>query len=66
MFRLLPHAHLAILPGGHGAYLGEASALRVEGTHTRLDASASQSPSESQLPRPVAALIEEFLDEPMP
>ena len=30
MFRLLPHAQLAVLPGGHGAYIGEVSAARLE------------------------------------
>jgi len=50
MFRLLPHAKLAILPGGHGTYLGEL-ATRTE---------------QSKLPKLTAAIIEEFLNEPMP
>ncbi len=30
MFRILPHARLAIFPGGHGAYLGESSFTNVD------------------------------------
>ena len=48
MFRLLPNAKLAILPGGHGEYIGEVMAAK-EG---------------SKLPEMTVALIEEFLDEP--
>jgi hypothetical protein len=28
MFRLLPNAKLAILPGGHGEYIGEITAVK--------------------------------------
>jgi len=46
--RLFPHAHLLIVPGGHGDYLGE------------LVASKPGSPD----PGLVAGLIEAFLDGP--
>lgn len=46
MFRLLPHAKLAILPGGHGEYIGEILSAK-EG---------------STLPQTTVAVIEEFLD----
>ena len=45
MSRTLPRAHLAILPGVHGAYLGEI---------------CSPNP-DSKLPLLVAAMIDEFL-----
>jgi pimeloyl-ACP methyl ester carboxylesterase len=45
MSRMLPHAELAILPGAHGAYLGEI---------------CSPTP-DSKLPLLVARMIEEFL-----
>jgi len=48
MFRLLPNAKLAILPGGHGEYIGEITAVK-EG---------------SKLPEMTVAMIEEFLDVP--
>lgn len=44
--RTLPNAQLAILPGGHGDYLGEICAANPHG----------------KVPALVAALIEEFLD----
>ena len=43
--RTLPHARLAILPGGHGAYIGEITAMDKD----------------SKLPALVLTLIEEFL-----
>jgi pimeloyl-ACP methyl ester carboxylesterase len=46
MYRLLPHAHMAILPGGHGGYLGEVT-VADKG---------------SRLPPLTVAMIEEFLD----
>ena len=49
MFRLIPHAKLAILPGVHGECIGE-----IE--------SAGKG---SALPRLTVAMIEEFLDAPM-
>src|SRR3972149_4817507 len=48
MFRLLPNAKLAILPGGHGEYIGEITAVK-EG---------------SKLLEMTVAMIEEFLDVP--
>lgn len=48
MFRLLPNAKFAILPGGHGEYIGEITAVK-EG---------------SNLPKMIVAMIEEFLDMP--
>jgi pimeloyl-ACP methyl ester carboxylesterase len=46
MYRLLPHGQMAILPGGHGAYLGEVTAARKG----------------SRLPLLAVTMIEEFLD----
>jgi len=48
MFRLLPNAKLAILPGGHGEYIGEITVVK-EG---------------SKLSEMTVAMIEEFLDVP--
>lgn len=50
MFHLLRNAHLAILPGGHGTYIGELTAPK-EG---------------SKLPDLTVAMVEEFLRESMP
>lgn len=66
MFRLLPRARLAVLPGGHGAYIGEVSAARLEGSQVKIGVASSSSKKESRLPELVAAMIEEFLDAPMP
>jgi pimeloyl-ACP methyl ester carboxylesterase len=46
MYRLLPHGRMAILPGAHGAYLGEATVTRKG----------------SPLPLLTVAMVEEFLD----
>jgi pimeloyl-ACP methyl ester carboxylesterase len=46
LFRLLPHAQLAILPGGHGDYIGEICAPEKN----------------SPMPAFVTAMIEEFLN----
>ena len=64
MFRLLQHAQLAVFPGGHGAYIGEVTAARFEGSQVRFGVADSK--KESKLPELVAAMIEEFLDAPMP
>ena len=50
MFRLLPHARLSILPGIHGAYIGEVT-TGVE---------------YSKIADLTVSIIEEFLNEPMP
>ena len=50
MFRLMQHARLAILPGGHGAYIGEIT--------TGME--------NSNIPELTINMIEEFLNEPMP
>lgn len=50
MFRLMPHAKLSILPGGHGAYIGEV----ITGME------------HSKIPDLTVSMIEEFLNEPMP
>jgi pimeloyl-ACP methyl ester carboxylesterase len=50
MFRLLPHANLAILPGGHGECIGE---IEYADNH-------------SKLPQATVSMVEEFLDAPMP
>jgi pimeloyl-ACP methyl ester carboxylesterase len=49
IFRLLPHAQLAILPGLHGAYIGEVT--------TGME--------RSKIPDLVVSIIEQFLNEPM-
>src|SRR5262249_23225820 len=64
MFRLFPHAQLAVLPGGHGTAIGEVSAARMEGAKVRFGTGDSQ--KESKLPALVSAMVEEFLDAPMP
>lgn len=46
MFRLLPQARLAVLPAGHGTYMGEISAGKKN----------------SRLPELTVSLVEEFLD----
>ncbi|CAL1517254.1 alpha/beta hydrolase [Chitinophaga sp. MM2321] len=46
MYRLLPHGRLAILPGGHGAYIGEITVAEKD----------------SQLRTLTVAMIEAFLD----
>lgn len=48
MYRLIPHAQLAILPGGHGDYIGEITTLSKSGKQKEF----------------VVAMIEEFLDKP--
>ena len=50
MFRLLPHARLSILPGIHGAYIGEVT--------TGME--------HSKIPDLTVSIIEEFLNESMP
>ena len=49
MYRLLPHARLSILPGIHGAYIGEVT--------TGME--------HSNIPDLTVSIIEEFLNEPM-
>jgi len=62
LFRLLPHGKLAVLPGGHGAYLGEVTAARLEDSKVQF----GDARKDSKLPGMVVAMIEEFLDAPMP
>ncbi|HEY7079326.1 MAG TPA: alpha/beta hydrolase [Nitrososphaeraceae archaeon] len=50
LFRLLPHARLSILPGKHGAYIGE----------------VTSGMEHSKIPDLAVSIIEEFLNEPMP
>jgi uncharacterized protein (TIGR02246 family) len=66
MFRLLQCAQLAVLPGGHGAYIGEVTGARREDSQVRFDVANSSSKKESKLPDLAVAMIEEFLDAPMP
>jgi uncharacterized protein (TIGR02246 family) len=66
MFRLLPHAQLAVFPGGHGAYIGEVTAATIKDSQVRLGVASSSPKKESKLPEMVAAMIEEYLDAPMP
>lgn len=47
---IMPHAQVAILPGGHGDYIGEICAKNMN----------------SKIPALVAVMIEEFLDAPSP
>jgi len=62
MFRLLPHGQLAILPGGHGAYIGEATAARVDNSRITFGAMKSSPRKANKVPELVVALIEQFLD----
>lgn len=66
MFRLLPHAQHAVLPGGHGTYIGEVTAVSLKDSQVRFDVESSSKKKESKLPDLVVAMIEEFLDAPMP
>ena len=50
MLRLIPHARLSILTGGHGACIGEVT--------TGME--------RSKIPDLTVSMIEEFLNEPMP
>ena len=50
MLRLMPHARLSILPGGHGAYIGKVT--------TGME--------RSKIPGLAVSMMEEFLNEPMP
>jgi len=50
MVQLMPHARLSILPGVHGAYIGEVT--------TGIE--------RSKIPDLTVSMIEEFLNEPMP
>jgi pimeloyl-ACP methyl ester carboxylesterase len=63
MFRLLPHAQLAVLPGGHGTAIGEVTSARLEGSEVKFGVGNAK--KESKLPALVAAMIEEFLDAPV-
>jgi pimeloyl-ACP methyl ester carboxylesterase len=49
MYRLFPHGRLAIIPGGHGGYMGEIETLRVDNNSTTAF---------------TASLIDRFLDIP--
>jgi pimeloyl-ACP methyl ester carboxylesterase len=49
MFRLLPDAELVILPGGHGAYIGEITMANEN----------------SKIPEAAVLIVEEFLDKPL-
>jgi pimeloyl-ACP methyl ester carboxylesterase len=50
IFRLIPHARLSMLPGIHGAYIGE---VTTGNEH-------------SKIPDLAVSIIEEFLNEPIP
>jgi pimeloyl-ACP methyl ester carboxylesterase len=60
MFRLIPRARLAVLPGAHGEFIGEVSAVKIQGPGI----SASR-PIASALPEMTVKMIEEFLDAPL-
>jgi uncharacterized protein (TIGR02246 family) len=64
MFRLLPHAQLAVLPGGHGASIGEVTAATIKDSKVQFGVAGSS--VESKLPEMVVAMIDDFLDAPMP
>jgi uncharacterized protein (TIGR02246 family) len=66
MFRLLPRAQLAVLPGGHGDYIGEVTGASRENSQIRFGVASSSSKKKSKIPDVAVAMIEEFLDAPMP
>jgi pimeloyl-ACP methyl ester carboxylesterase len=66
MFRLLPHAKLAVFPGGHGAYIGEVTGARRESSQVRFGDASDSSKKASRVPEVAVALVEEFLDAAMP
>lgn len=66
MFRLLPRSQIAMFPGGHGAYIGEVTAVKRENSQAQFGAASSPSKKGSKLPDMVVAMIDEFLDAPMP
>jgi uncharacterized protein (TIGR02246 family) len=65
LFRLLPRSKLAVLPGGHGAYIGEATAGRLEDAKLQFGDGGAATKG-SRVPELVVAIIEEFLDAPLP
>lgn len=66
MFRLLPHSHLAVLPGGHGEFIGEVTSAKLKNSKVEFGTPSSTSPTEGKLPELVVNMVEEFLDSPMP
>jgi pimeloyl-ACP methyl ester carboxylesterase len=66
MFRLLPHAKLAVFPGGHGAYIGEVTGARRESSQVRFGDAGTSTKKASRVPELAVALVEEFLEAPMP
>ena len=62
LFRLLQHGKLAVLPGGHGEAIGEVTAARFEDSQVKF----GDAKTTSKLPELVAAMIDNFLDAPMP
>ncbi len=66
MFRLLPKSQLAILPGGHGTYIGEVTAARMKNSQVTFDSPADSAKKPDAIPNLVVAMINEFLDTPTP
>lgn len=66
MYRLLPSAHLAILPGGHGTYIGEVTASRMKDSQVTFDTPTASANKPDPIPNLVVAMINEFLATPTP
>jgi pimeloyl-ACP methyl ester carboxylesterase len=66
MFRLIPKSQLAILPGGHGTYIGEVTAARMKNSQVTFDSPADSARKPDAIPNLVVAMINEFLDTPTP
>jgi pimeloyl-ACP methyl ester carboxylesterase len=64
MFRLLPSGRLAILPGGHGSYIGELTGAKLANATVQFEKRAGD--VEDKVPQLAVALIESFLDAPNP
>jgi pimeloyl-ACP methyl ester carboxylesterase len=66
MFRLLPKSQLAILPGGHGTYIGEFTAARMKNSQVTFDSPDAARRKPDAIPNLVVAMITEYLDTPTP
>lgn len=66
MFRLLPHAQLAILPGGHGECIGEVASAKLTNSEVKFAGTASSLQAESKLPELVVAMVEDFFEASTP
>lgn len=66
MFRTLPHAQLAVLPGGHGAYIGEVTAARHEDSQVKFGESDASTQKMDRRLNLTVNLLEEFLESTTP